>query len=103
MKRKSIKKIIKIIVILVCIIFCFMALQSAIITANTSHIIECHVEQCPVCMLIQNAINFIKNIIYIIEYIILQNVVIPLIYILISKMILTPQSTLTNLKVRFNE
>lgn len=103
MKKKTRKKIVKIIAILICIVFCFMALQSTMVASNTSHLMKCHIEKCPVCMLIQCAIHFTKDINYITEYIVLLNVILPLIYIVVSKVVRSQQNILVKLNVRLNE
>ena len=80
-----------------------MALQSTMVASNTSHLIKCHIEKCPICILIQCAIHYTKNINYITQYIVLLNVIIPLIYRIVSKTVSKQQTTLTTLNVRLNE
>jgi hypothetical protein len=100
---KTDKKLAKIIAILICIIFVCTALTSKIVSINVEHIEHCYVERCPVCALIQTAINFIKILSYIVEYIVLLDVAIPLCYICLCRKLERPQITLFKLKVRLDE
>jgi hypothetical protein len=92
----------KVLIILICIIFVCTALSTMILLANTEHINHCYVENCPICVLIQTAIHFVKILSYIIEYIALLYVAIPLGYILICRKLDKPQTPLVKLKVRLN-
>lgn len=97
------KRLFKIICILVCIVFCFMMLTTTVLASDTSHLIYCQVQDCSMCILIQNAIDFIKIVSYVIEYIVLLNVIESFTKVFVNKIILKSQDTLVTLNVRLNE
>lgn len=96
-------RLFKIICILICIVFCFMMLTTTVLASDTSHLDCCQVQNCSMCKLIQNAIDFIRIISYVIEYIILINVVKSFYDICINRTSLKLQDTLITLNVRLNE
>ena len=113
MKNKNRKKIIKVIAILFCIfmictVFTCASVMSSVMSMAvvTNHIESCHDYGCPVCALIKIAIYFTENLNYIIEYIFLLDIVIPLYCILIEKIFEKTQVTKITLitqKVRLDE
>lgn len=80
-----------------------MILTTTVLVADTSHLACCHVQNCSMCKLIQNAIDFIKIVSYVIEYLVLLNVIKFSTKTLINKIILKLQDTLVLLNVRLNE
>ena len=103
MKRRNIKKVLKAILIVVCILFICTSILSTIMATDTIHLACCDEDDCPICTLIQTAINFTKNLNYIIEYIVLLDVSILLFHIVIYKISQNTKFTLVELKVRLDE
>lgn len=102
MKKEYIKNIIKLILIAFCIIFIISAITNAIISSDIYHLADCDVQECQKCLMIHTAIEFFKNINYIIIYVALLNAIIPLIYMLSIKIKYNNQETLVSLKVIMN-
>jgi hypothetical protein len=103
MKRQKRNKFIKIMILIICLVFMCKAISSMIASTNTGHLICCHIDNCQICMLIHSAMNFGKNLSYIIEYIILLNVIVPLCCILQYFILEKPHTLLVKLKVRLDE
>lgn len=103
MKKKNIKKLVKSVAIFICIVFICASITSTVMATNTTHLACCHDDNCPVCLLIQIAINFTKNINYIIEYIVLLTIVTCLLYIAVCRKSFNLYTSLVELKVRMDE
>lgn len=110
MRRKKVVKIIAILfcIFMICTVFTCASIMSSVMemAVITNHMESCHNYGCPVCTLIQTAIYFTKNLNYIIEYMVLLDIAIPLCYILIRKIFEKSQITKTTLiaqKVRLDE
>ena len=88
---------------LFCIIFLFFIITNTIVIANIFHMKVCHMPECPKCMLIGNSINFFENINYIIQYLVIVNAIISLIYIIKTILNINMQNTLVKLNVILNE
>ena len=85
MYKNIINKYCKIILFLFCVLFIFDILTSTIISSDAIHTSLCQDDDCIICQIIHNANNFSKSINYLIKYIVLFNVIIPLVYIIKSK------------------
>ncbi len=103
MKDKNIKKIVKIIGILICIVLSTTVIMTTILISNSSHLMCCNIKDCATCKIIQNSIDFMKIINYVVEYVFLINIVMSLSYMLINKIILKFINTLVFLNVRLDE
>jgi len=93
----------KIIIICICIIITFVSITSIVIGTDIEHLQCCHKVDCHICTIINNSINFLKNInyffiisisIYNIIFIVQRNI-----KIIFEKKL----TTLQKLKVQFNE
>lgn len=103
MKKDNIKKLVKIISILICIVLSTTVIMTTILVSNSSHLMCCNIKDCSTCKLIQNSIDFMKIISYIIEHVFLINIAMNLSYLLINKIILKSLNTLVFLNVRLDE
>ena len=103
MKKRNIKNLIKIILIAFCIIFLITTIANTIISKDIMHIENCDNPECQKCLIIHNAIEYSKNINYLIIYVALLNAIIPLICSISSKIKLQPKETLIQLRVIMNE
>lgn len=93
----------KVLIILILILFSFTAIINSVISADVHHLEICHVDHCEKCTLIQHAINFVNNLVYLISYIVLLSVILPLIQIIREIIIKRGSHTLVECKVRLNE
>ena len=102
MKKEKNINIIKSIIVLMAIMLAFVSIINIVIISQVCHLVNCNMTNCNKCMMINNAIYFFENMCSTIKYIVI-NITIPLIYVLISKRILTKTDSLVILKVRLNE
>lgn len=93
----------KTLIICICIIISFVSITSIIIGADVDHIKNCHKTHCYVCTIINNSINYLKNIYcFFIESIFIYFLIF-LKYRIIKIIFDNNLTTLYNFKVQFNE
>lgn len=87
---------------LLCIIFLITTITNAIISSDIFHLANCNTPECQKCLMIHNAIEFSKNISYVIIYVAMLKAIIPLICKIVTKIKYKNLETLVSLKVIMN-
>ncbi|MBR2289418.1 MAG: hypothetical protein IJ867_02085 [Clostridia bacterium] len=93
----------KIGLILFCFVFVFSVVSSSIIASDVIHIHQCCEEHCVTCQMIHSAVEFSKNLNYIMKYIVLIWATMPLVCLIRTKVISSFGETLVSLNVVLNE
>lgn len=93
----------RIAIIIMCIAFTAISIIANIVAFDIYHLEHCYVQDCTKCMAICNAINFIRNINYIVKYIGSLSIIASLATIIKKNKTNNGLRTLVNWKVQFNE
>ena len=102
-KYLNLKNKFKIVLLFVFCIFLVTSIADVIVANDIEHILNCHDDNCQKCVLIQNAVNFVLNLNNNIKIFNIQNIIIPLSYVLIIKFLNLVKDTPVILNVRLDE